>query len=59
MGLFWAPPDRMMGEVYRIMFVHVPAAWLTLVAYTVTLVASLVVLARQKHESRRLGGSQC
>jgi heme exporter protein C len=40
-GLFVAPPDRMMGDVYRIMFVHVPAAWLALVAYTVTFVASL------------------
>lgn len=40
-GLVLAPPDRMMGDVYRIMFVHVPSAWLALVAYSVTLVASL------------------
>lgn len=40
-GLLVAPPDRMMGDVYRIMFVHVPSAWLALVAYTVTLIASL------------------
>jgi heme exporter protein C len=43
-GLFVAPPERMMGEVYRIMFVHVPAAWLTLVAYTVTFGASVAYL---------------
>lgn len=40
-GLVLAPADRMMGDVYRIMFVHVPSAWLALVAYTVTLGASL------------------
>ncbi len=40
-GLIVAPPERAMGDVYRIMFVHVPAAWLTLVAYTVTFAASL------------------
>lgn len=26
-GLFVAPPDRFMGEVSRILYVHVPAAW--------------------------------
>ncbi len=27
-GLFMVPPDRLMGESVRILFVHVPAAWL-------------------------------
>lgn len=45
-GLYVAPPDRMMGDVYRILFVHVPSAWLALVAYTVTLVASVLYLWR-------------
>lgn len=44
LGLVWAPPERMMGEVYRIMFVHVPSAWIALIAYTVSLVASVVYL---------------
>ncbi len=46
LGLWAAPPDRMMGDVYRIMFIHVPAAWLTLVAYTVTFAASIWYLWR-------------
>ncbi len=25
LGLFWAPPDVLMGDVYRIMFVHFPS----------------------------------
>lgn len=45
-GLWLAPPDRMMGEVYRIMFVHVPAAWLAFVAYMVTFLASIAYLWR-------------
>ena len=44
LGLVVAPPDRYMGDVYRILYVHVPAAWMALVAYTVTLVASVVYL---------------
>ncbi len=41
LGLFWAPPDQHMGEVARILFVHVPAAWLSLVAFTVAFGAAL------------------
>lgn len=45
-GLVLAPPEREMGEVYRIIFVHVPSAWMSLLAFTVTLVASLIFLFR-------------
>jgi len=31
-GLSWAPPDREMGDVQRIMYVHVPAVWMALLA---------------------------
>jgi len=44
LGLVVAPGDRDMGDVYRIMYVHVPAAWAALLAVTVTFVASLVYL---------------
>ena len=44
LGLIDAPPDRLMGDVYRIFYVHVPCAWMALVAYTVTLVASIAYL---------------
>ena len=27
LGLFVAPPEHYMGEVQRIMYVHVPTAW--------------------------------
>ena len=27
-GLFVTPPDRLMGETVRIIFIHVPTAWL-------------------------------
>jgi heme exporter protein C len=34
-GLVVAPPDYQMGDSYRIIFVHVPAAWLSLMLYVV------------------------
>ena len=34
-ALFAAPADYQQGETVRIMFVHVPAAWLALLVYSV------------------------
>ena len=34
-GLVIAPTDAVQGEVYRIMFVHVPAAWMSMLIYVV------------------------
>lgn len=41
MGLFWTPPERDMGDVVRILYVHVPAAWMALLVFTVAFVAAL------------------
>jgi heme exporter protein C len=34
-ALFVAPTDAVQGDVYRIMFVHVPAAWMSMLLYVV------------------------
>src|SRR5215470_11709415 len=44
LALAVAPPDYQQGESVRIMFVHVPAAWMALLVYLVVAVASLVAL---------------
>lgn len=54
LGLAIAPADRDMGDVYRIMYVHVPAAWAALLAVTVTFVASLVYLLKSHAEADAL-----
>ena len=38
------PPDRLMGETVRILFVHVPAAWLGMGGWTTIAIASFVEL---------------
>jgi heme exporter protein C len=47
-GLFWslvlAPPDYQQGDTVRIMYVHVPAAWMALSVYLFVAVASAVAL---------------
>ena len=39
-GIFDSPADYQQGETVRIMYVHVPAAWMALFAYTVMALAS-------------------
>lgn len=43
-GAFVAPADYQQGETVRIMYIHVPAAWLAIFAYVVMTSASLGVL---------------
>jgi heme exporter protein C len=47
-GLYWslviAPPDYQQGESVRIMFIHVPAAWLASLVYLLMAAASFVAL---------------
>ena len=43
-GAFTAPADYQQGETVRIMYIHVPAAWIAVFAYIVMTSASLGVL---------------
>ncbi|HVV65812.1 MAG TPA: cytochrome c biogenesis protein, partial [Rhizomicrobium sp.] len=43
-GLVAAPPDYQQGDTVRIMFIHVPAAWVAMMAYGVMAAASLIGL---------------
>ena len=44
LALFVAPPDYQQGESVRIMFVHVPSAWMALFVYTGMAAASAMAL---------------
>ncbi len=47
-GLYWglviAPTDYQQGESYRIIFIHVPAAWMSMFVYMVMAAAGFVAL---------------
>jgi len=43
-GLWRVPPDRLMGDTVRILFIHVPAVWLGMAGWTTIAVASLTEL---------------
>jgi heme exporter protein C len=44
LGLFVAPPDYQQGQSYRIMFVHVPSAWMSMFIYVFMAVLSAIYL---------------
>lgn len=44
LALFVAPPDYQQGDSVKIMYVHVPAAWMALFVYLVIAVASAIAL---------------
>ena len=54
-GLFVTPPDFAQGETARIMYVHVPAAWLGMAGWTGIAVASLMQLV-WRHPLSALAG---
>jgi heme exporter protein C len=45
LGLFVAPTDAQQGDAYRIIFVHVPAAWMSMFIYVVMAVWAAIGLA--------------
>lgn len=51
-ALLTSVPDRDMGHLQKIMYVHVPAAWTTFLAFFVVAVSSLLVLWRgdERHD---------
>jgi heme exporter protein C len=38
---FYAPPDYQQGQTVKIMFIHVPSAWLAMMCYSVIAIASI------------------
>lgn len=52
-----APPDAEQGDVQRLMYVHVPAAWLAYLAFAVVFVASIAYLRGRRTRWDRLASA--
>lgn len=44
MIFLWAPPERTLGDSYRVFFIHTPSAWVSYLAFTITFVSSILYL---------------
>jgi heme exporter protein C len=54
LAYIYAPADALQGDVQRIMYIHVPTAWVAFLAFFVVFVSSLVYLWRRVPEADRL-----
>jgi heme exporter protein C len=57
MSLAVAPPDADQGNVQRLMYIHVPAAWLAYLSFAVVFVASIAYLATRKSRWDRMAAA--
>jgi heme exporter protein C len=55
LSLVVAPPDAVQGDVQRLMYVHVPAAWLAYLSFLVVFVASIAYLRTGRIRWDRVG----
>ncbi len=51
------PPDAVQGDLQRIMYVHVPSAWLAYLSFTVTLIGSVTYLVTRRMRWDHLAGA--
>jgi heme exporter protein C len=57
LSLVVAPPDAVQGEVQRLMYIHVPAAWLAYLSFAVVFVGSIAYLRTRRTRWDRLAGA--
>jgi heme exporter protein C len=53
----FAPPDRVQGDLQRLMYVHVPAAWVAYLSFAVTLGGSVAWLWRRQPRFDRIAAA--
>ena len=51
------PPDAVQGDLQRIMYVHVPSAWLAYLSFTVTMIGSVTYLVTRGMRWDHLAGA--
>ena len=56
-GALLAPPDQVQGQLVRLMYVHVPAAWLAYLSFAITFGASVAWLWRRRPGADRLAAA--
>jgi heme exporter protein C len=57
LALAWAPEDRLQGPSQRIFYIHVPAAWIGMLAFAVVFMASIAYLGTRNARWDRVAAS--
>ncbi len=54
LAFLWAPTEATMGDVQRVLYFHVPLAWVAFLAFFVVLVGSVLYLWKREDRWDRL-----
>lgn len=49
-AFLWVPPDEALGEGIRIIFFHIPVAWVTVLAFGISSIWGIVYLIRRRRQ---------
>jgi len=47
LAFVFAPPEAIMGDLYRILYIHLPSAWVCYLAFILSMVTSVLYLQRR------------
>ena len=53
MSFMWAPPAAILGDASRIIYFHVPVAWVSVVAFLIAGINSIILLVSEKNLAER------
>ncbi|MEO0240851.1 MAG: cytochrome c biogenesis protein [candidate division WOR-3 bacterium] len=56
-SLINSPPEEKMGELIRILYIHVPFAWYSFVSFTITFICSILYFLKREDRFDKLGAS--
>ena len=51
---FYAPPEKYMGDVQRLMYFHIPSAWIAFLAFFIVFIMSILYLIKKDDRFDRL-----
>jgi heme exporter protein C len=57
LAMFYVPPDVLQGDVQRIMYIHVPTAWVAFLAFFVVFLAGIIYLWKRLPEADRVASA--
>lgn len=49
LAIFIAPPDKLQGDAQRIMYIHVPSAWIGLSFIIISAIASVIYITKKRN----------
>lgn len=47
LSFIYSPPEEKMGDLVRILYIHLPLAWYSLISFSITFVSSILYLLRR------------